>query len=527
MKISAALAALVLALLLVIPATASGAAYTVGASATGVQSIYGKTAYGTAAQIAKASFPNGVPSGRAILVNRLSWHNALSAAPLAGALNCPILYVDQTALPADTKSALKTLKVTNTILVGNSNSIKSNVVNSLTSSGFKVNRIGGGATTVYDTQVAVYAYGRTHNLWNKNTVFAVTSKSFPDALSISPLAYKYKIPIFLVNPDGKLTTKQVRELSNGKTTRVWIIGGTKAVNATAANRLTSIAKNNAKSAGATASIERIYGSTAYDTSSEVAKWGVKKTYLKWDRSAFARGKVATDALAGSVLQGKESAPLLIIEPSNETTLKTLKGKGAKVVKIFGGVKAISSGVRADIAAELGWGPKSGYRVMGTSPSFTQAKFVRAFKATGHTYPSELTKKGAKNIEEFCKILVAEANAEGVRPEVAYAMTMFETGWLQSKNARLKFNFCGLGGGYSTSAKFNDVRSGLRAQMQHMKLYASKDPLANAAVYSKWSSTAKSLGRGFAPTIQELGKKWAGVDDYYDYLKPIIDRVKKA
>ena len=115
----------------------------------------------------------------------------------------------------------------------------------------------------------------------------------------------------------------------------------------------------------------------------------------------------------------------------------------------------------------------------------------------------------------------------MKPEIVYAMTMFETGWLQSTNARTKCNFCGLGGGGSAAVPFSDVRTGLRAQVQHMKLYASKDPLANPAAYEKWASTATYLGRGFAPTVEQLGKRWAGMNDYYDYLESVIDRVKRA
>jgi putative cell wall-binding protein len=517
-----------LAVALLIPATASAATYTLGStSAKGVQSLYGQNVWGTAAQVAKAAYPKGVPSKRAILVNYKSWQNALCAAPLAGAMDCPILYVGETSFPTLTKNALNALKVDTVLIVGSPENVTMTVVQKASKAGFKVNRLGTTSKTVYGTQMAIYDYGRKRNLWNSNTVFAVTGKSFTDALSISPLAFKYKIPIFLVNPNGTLTTAQSRALSNGKITRIWTIGGEKAVNATAYKRLTTIAKNNAKAAGKVASIDRIWGANAYSTSAEVAKWSVKRNYLKWDRSAFARCKDSADALAGSVLQGKESAALLVIEPENETTLKTLKGKGAKVVKIFGGVKAISSGVRADITYELGWGPKTGHRVMGTSPSFTQAKFVRAYKATGHSYPDALKKKGAKNIEEFCKILVTEANAEGVKPELVYAMTMFETGWLTSSNAKNKCNFCGLGGGGSAALPFDNVRAGLRAQIQHMKLYASKDPLAKPAAYERWAQTAKWMGRGFAPTVEELGVRWAGMSDYYDHLEPIINRVKRA
>ena len=59
------------------------------------------------------------------------------------------------------------------------------------------------------------------------------------------------------------------------------------------------------------------------------------------------------------------------------------------------------------------------------------QLVNYFKAYGSTYPAEvLTQGGAPDIETFAQMYYEEATAEGVRPEVAFAQAMKETGWLQ-------------------------------------------------------------------------------------------------
>ena len=47
------------------------------------------------------------------------------------------------------------------------------------------------------------------------------------------------------------------------------------------------------------------------------------------------------------------------------------------------------------------------------------------------YPSASLKEGgAETIDDFCTIILEEANAEGVRGEVVFEQAMLETGWLQ-------------------------------------------------------------------------------------------------
>jgi hypothetical protein len=85
-------------------------------------------------------------------------------------------------------------------------------------------------------------------------------------------------------------------------------------------------------------------------------------------------------------------------------------------------------------------------IMGATRT-SAAQIARYFKEKGATYPSSVySSKGAATIEDFAKILVEEATAEGVRAEVVFAQAMHETGWLKFGGlvTAEKCNFAGLG-----------------------------------------------------------------------------------
>ena len=125
------------------------------------------------------------------------------------------------------------------------------------------------------------------------------------------------------------------------------------------------------------------------------------------------------------------------------------------------------------------------------------------------YPSDIYKdKGAGTINEFCKTLIAEASFEGVRPEVLFAQVMIETGWLRfgGSVSAGQCNYGGLGstGSGVAGASFDSVGIGLRAQTQHLKAYASTDPLLGDCVDPRFSM----VKRGSAQYLTQLNGKWA-------------------
>jgi len=78
---------------------------------------------------------------------------------------------------------------------------------------------------------------------------------------------------------------------------------------------------------------------------------------------------------------------------------------------------------------------------------------------------------------LAQIFLEEGGLEGVRGDIAFCQTMVETGWLTFPTARMpptNNNFSGLGAadGGATSSAFPDARTGVRAQIQHLKGWAA-------------------------------------------------------
>ncbi len=149
----------------------------------------------------------------------------------------------------------------------------------------------------------------------------------------------------------------------------------------------------------------------------------------------------------------------------------------------------------------------GTPIMGKSAA-SVSSMVSLYNSTGHTYPTIYASKGAATINDFCQIVLEEANAEGVKAEILFAQAMHETGWLQfggSVKAE-QCNFGGIGAVNVTAggASFGDVRSGLRAQVQHLKAYASKEPLNNLCIDPRF----EKVERGVAPCVEDLNGRWA-------------------
>jgi hypothetical protein len=171
--------------------------------------------------------------------------------------------------------------------------------------------------------------------------------------------------------------------------------------------------------------------------------------------------------------------------------------------------------------------------MGSS-SVTANQMVAWYNSKGKAYPAYLAYGSAGDIGTFCTIIIQEAQAEGVRPEVVFAQSMKETGWLQFGGAVKvqQFNFAGIGAIDSNpggnSAWFPDVRTGIRAQVQHLKAYADSGNLVMPLVDPRFSL----VQRNCAPYVQWLGQKenpngkgWATAVNYGHDIMAMILQLK--
>ena len=177
-------------------------------------------------------------------------------------------------------------------------------------------------------------------------------------------------------------------------------------------------------------------------------------------------------------------------------------------------------------------PSGYYTIMGTS-SVTKSQMVNYFKANA-TYPSYYKNTDAPTLEAFCQIYLDECAVEGVKAEVAFAQMLLETGYLRFGGlvSIEDKNFAGMGATDSAAernvAQFKTVREGVRAQVQHLKAYASKEPLKNKLVDPRFNLVT----RGSAPYIEYLSipnnpqkKGWASDKDYAVKIKKIISTMK--
>jgi N-acetylmuramoyl-L-alanine amidase len=116
---------------------------------------------------------------------------------------------------------------------------------------------------------------------------------------------------------------------------------------------------------------------------------------------------------------------------------------------------------------------------------------------------------------YAQIYKEEGELEGVRWDIAFAQSIKETNWFRFGGDVLaeQNNFAGIGtvGGGVRGNYFPDARIGIKAQIQHLKAYASTEALKGECIDPRF----KYVSRGIAPNIEDLGSgKWASDTDNY-------------
>ncbi|MDR0313376.1 MAG: glucosaminidase domain-containing protein [Treponema sp.] len=126
--------------------------------------------------------------------------------------------------------------------------------------------------------------------------------------------------------------------------------------------------------------------------------------------------------------------------------------------------------------------------------------------------------------ELSNLYAEEAAIEGVNHDVAFAQMCLETGFLRFGGLVLREmnNFCGLGAlGQSQRGEwFPDPRTGVRAHIQHLKAYATEEPLNQDLVDPRYNL----VRLGSAPKIGGLAGTWAVDLQYGQKINSILERL---
>jgi hypothetical protein len=122
-------------------------------------------------------------------------------------------------------------------------------------------------------------------------------------------------------------------------------------------------------------------------------------------------------------------------------------------------------------------------------------------------------KFSRNIsaEDFCQLFLDVCAKEGVRGDLAFCQSVKETGAFKYGGdvSYTQNNFAGIGAtGGVPGCSFKDIETGILAQAQHLKTYATKSPLNEPCVDPRRTTWFVNAKGGTAQNWEELGGTWA-------------------
>ena len=133
----------------------------------------------------------------------------------------------------------------------------------------------------------------------------------------------------------------------------------------------------------------------------------------------------------------------------------------------------------------------------------------------------------KQFPDLPKLYREEASLEGVNYDIAFCQMCVETEFLRfgGEIKPLQNNFAGLGtiGGSSETASFDSARIGVRAHIQHLKAYASLEPLVQEVVDPRF----RFVTRGIAPSIDQLSGRWSADLEYGAKITAMLKRLYES
>lgn len=130
-------------------------------------------------------------------------------------------------------------------------------------------------------------------------------------------------------------------------------------------------------------------------------------------------------------------------------------------------------------------------------------------------------------QELVSYYYEEGSRTGIRPDIAFAQALKETGYFRYGGTVIpaQNNYCGLGTTSATvqGAYFATPRLGVKAHIQHLLAYASVEPPQDNIVDPRYDLVRRSYGSNTLTQWKDLNGRWAvpGVgygqsilEDYY-------------
>lgn len=127
-----------------------------------------------------------------------------------------------------------------------------------------------------------------------------------------------------------------------------------------------------------------------------------------------------------------------------------------------------------------------------------------------------------SVGEIVDLYWEEAGREGIRPDMALAQALVETGYFHFGGdvQSWQHNFCGLGttGGGVKGAAFKTPQEGVRAHIQHLKAYASYERPKTPLLDPRYASVHRlRVQNGLITTWSGLNWTWAMGGEYAEKI----------
>ena len=211
-----------------------------------------------------------------------------------------------------------------------------------------------------------------------------------------------------------------------------------------------------------------------------------------------------------------------VDKQNMTVHRWFANKACPGDYIYNRLGQIASEVNARLCSASGSG--TGY-----------TKIAGAAKATAKQMRAYIKSKNpgvAQSVLDMIPLYLSEGKAEGIRGDVAFAQSCLETGNFTFSGSAVTLeqnNFAGIGV-TQNGVKGNSWETpqlGIRAQIQHLKAYASTKALKNPCVDPRFQYVA----RGCAQYVEWLGiqenpqgKGWAAGVGYGEKILAILNSI---
>lgn len=297
--------------------------------------IFGKSRYETAVELSKKTFPDPSVVDAVVLASGENFPDALSAAPLAGAVSGPLLLTHGSKLFDSVKNELVRLNPSCVYVIGGPAAVSTEVVQQVEAvlPGASIIRLYGQSR--FQTNLKVME--ELNKYTSPTSIFLVNGMNFPDAISVSGIAYANKIPIVLT--DGQsIDTSLVAFLHKLELSKIIVVGGEKAVS--------PALKELMQQEFPDAAVVRWGGKSRYETAVIAQQHAVSDFGFDMSRLKLCTGENFPDALAASPYLGASKQLLVFVGSdwlpvSVKDYIQTLKNQCELQLEIIGGEAAVS------------------------------------------------------------------------------------------------------------------------------------------------------------------------------------------